>query len=516
MKTKRFIIIILLVLSVTDAYGKGKTLARTLERIDSALDIRPESEKSRHAEIDRLRSELSSEMPDTSRYSIMRDLYRLYRRVRCDSALLLAGERLELARRIGEPKRIQSASLNLAESYQLVGDLGTALDILDTIRRDGMEPYHLRYLYNIYVKSFRALSKAEVIPFARIGLERKAEQYSDSALSLYGGNDMAYYRIRAEILASKGHHGEALKLMSDAGNKLGLKSANDNALIAELYEKSGDIGKAMEYMSKAALIDLTEGTRTHASLMRLAVMLNDQGDYERAYRFIRVALDDASDASARGLSRDILEAVPLIDDASAIHERQLFRWRLALGITAFVMAVLLGIALWSTRRQLSKTRRAKQEASALNSELEAANQRLTDANLQRSVILNEFFEAYSDAIEQRKELRKHIGRLLKAGQRSMAEDVASSKSTDDNAIQDMYARFDRMVLSLYPEFAEEYDSHVPEKHRLPEEGLTSEARVLALMRLGITSSGEIARLLHYSSQTVYNYRSRLKSWGFQG
>lgn len=31
------------------------------------------------------------------------------------------------------------------------------------------------------------------------------------------------------------------------------------------------------------------------------------------------------------------------------------------------------------------------------------------------------------------------------------------------------------------------------------------------MRCGITNSGEIARVLHYNPQTVYNYKFRLKS-----
>lgn len=41
--------------------------------------------------------------------------------------------------------------------------------------------------------------------------------------------------------------------------------------------------------------------------------------------------------------------------------------------------------------------------------------------------------------------------------------------------------------------------------------LTPELRVAALMRLGIKSTDEIASMLHYSAQTVYNLRSSLRS-----
>lgn len=39
--------------------------------------------------------------------------------------------------------------------------------------------------------------------------------------------------------------------------------------------------------------------------------------------------------------------------------------------------------------------------------------------------------------------------------------------------------------------------------------LTPELRIFALVSLGITDTTTIADILHYSSQTVYNYRSKV-------
>ncbi|HAQ37696.1 MAG TPA: hypothetical protein DCQ58_04230, partial [Saprospirales bacterium] len=41
--------------------------------------------------------------------------------------------------------------------------------------------------------------------------------------------------------------------------------------------------------------------------------------------------------------------------------------------------------------------------------------------------------------------------------------------------------------------------------------LTPELRVFALIRLGITDSSKIASFLHYSPQTVYNYKLKIKN-----
>ncbi len=45
----------------------------------------------------------------------------------------------------------------------------------------------------------------------------------------------------------------------------------------------------------------------------------------------------------------------------------------------------------------------------------------------------------------------------------------------------------------------------------PGELLSPELRIYALVRLGVTDSTRIAAFLHYSPQTVYNYRFRVRS-----
>ncbi len=41
--------------------------------------------------------------------------------------------------------------------------------------------------------------------------------------------------------------------------------------------------------------------------------------------------------------------------------------------------------------------------------------------------------------------------------------------------------------------------------------MTTELRIFALIRLGITQSSEIASLLRYSVNTIYNYRAQVKN-----
>ena len=73
--------------------------------------------------------------------------------------------------------------------------------------------------------------------------------------------------------------------------------------------------------------------------------------------------------------------------------------------------------------------------------------------------------------------------------------------------------FDEAVLNLYPDFVEQVNSLLAdgEKITLKDGDLTPELRICALIRLGVTDSGKIASLLHYSANTVYNYRARIRN-----
>ncbi|MFW5477186.1 MAG: DUF6377 domain-containing protein, partial [Segatella copri] len=68
-------------------------------------------------------------------------------------------------------------------------------------------------------------------------------------------------------------------------------------------------------------------------------------------------------------------------------------------------------------------------------------------------------------------------------------------------------------IDLYPNFVEEFNQLLlPEKQIvLPApNSLTKELRIYALMRLGITDGQELATLLFYSTQTIYNYKAAIR------
>ena len=112
------------------------------------------------------------------------------------------------------------------------------------------------------------------------------------------------------------------------------------------------------------------------------------------------------------------------------------------------------------------------------------------------------------------EYRKLVGRKIKANQTAdLLKTINSYKLAEEEATT-FYTRFDRAFIELYPGFVEELNSLLlPDAQiELPSpNSLTTEVRIFALMRLGVTDSQEIATLLFYSTQTIYNYKSAMRT-----
>ena len=87
--------------------------------------------------------------------------------------------------------------------------------------------------------------------------------------------------------------------------------------------------------------------------------------------------------------------------------------------------------------------------------------------------------------------------------------MISSTSTMSDEMKDFYEKFDSIILHLYPDFVEHFNSllRTEENIEVKSGRLNTELRIHALIRMGVTDSEKIAEFLHCSLQTVYNNRS---------
>jgi DNA-binding NarL/FixJ family response regulator len=80
--------------------------------------------------------------------------------------------------------------------------------------------------------------------------------------------------------------------------------------------------------------------------------------------------------------------------------------------------------------------------------------------------------------------------------------------------EELYYSFDKVFLKLFPDFVTTFNSYFKEEDRIvlkEDQLLTTELRIFALIRMGISDSEKIAKVLDYSVNTIYAYKTRVKS-----
>ena len=105
-----------------------------------------------------------------------------------------------------------------------------------------------------------------------------------------------------------------------------------------------------------------------------------------------------------------------------------------------------------------------------------------------------------------------------ARERKLEELYAELKATEPvaNSIRDFHQHFDEAFLNIFPDFITHVNQLLMEEYQFESTGegvkkLTTELRILALVRLGINDNQKIADILRSSITTIYTYRSKLKA-----
>lgn len=78
----------------------------------------------------------------------------------------------------------------------------------------------------------------------------------------------------------------------------------------------------------------------------------------------------------------------------------------------------------------------------------------------------------------------------------------------------LFHTFDEVFLRIFPHFITSFnalfkveDQIWPKEHEV----LTTDLRIFALIRLGISDNATIAKILEYSEKTIYVYKMRMKA-----
>lgn len=499
-------------------------LNRTLS--ERAIFIRQKS-----ARIDSLRRIVDSKHNYEERYDALQPLFDAYYNYSSDSALNVAEEREELARRMNDRPRQTNARMNQASVLAMTGMYKETLDIMDSLRLNYDERYLRPYYFYIMRTLYGNMTDYATRPLDRERYAALTDRFRDSLLSVNDPSSAVHALIMGDKLNAHGRYKEAIDTIY---SYIRTHDASDRDMAVFAYTLSmsynglGDSKNEKRQLIISAINDLRTGVREYVSLRQLALMLYREGNVAEAYRLMRISLDDATKSNSRLRIYEINEVFPLINEmyVKALDEQQQ-RLRIMLWVIVALLAGL-AVAVVYVLKLLGRARAAKSEADRANESLKKANAGLLDSSKQlkqanrtiaeNSSLKTEYVGRYMDQsldlIGRFDSYRKRLRRLLSAGKTAEVTEMLQNDEAISKELNEFYRNFDETFLRLFPTFIDDFNKLlVPEGRIIPktEGSLTTELRIFALIRLDITDSVKIAKFLGYSVTTIYNYRTKVRN-----
>ncbi len=437
-----------------------------------------------------------------------------------DAALGYARRKAELAAATQDRRMIRCSASDLATLYARCGNYVEAIGItgrIDTAGMDDSERYRYHNaLYTIYEgMSLVAIDEADRSEYRqRLAAERA------SLAALFMPSEF----VRAEIMRTEGDDSGALRLLHSMPHDR-REPSHARAIwaysVAQSHLNTGHRDSAIYYLAMSAECDLRTPVHEYRSLYELAALLFERGDVERAYEYINYSLEDAGRTNARINIHSINRLLPIITRSyNTLMERKQQRLNIMLAALS-LLAALLAVAMLRLRRDNRRATRAErieartnEELKAANAELRRTNALLHEANDLKESYLCTYIDLCSDYIGRIDEYRRELGGVARSGGAAQLMETLKSNARIDRELKSFYERFDRSFLDLFPDFIERFNELLRPECRVSQpdgELLSTELRVFALIRLGITDSVKIAAFLRRSVTTVYNYRVKMRN-----
>ena len=502
------------------------------QRLDSLIAAQPQIVAAKEARLAQLKSDLGKETTASGRYAALKRLYEEYSAYQYDSAYAYVNQCIRLAQSMGDESLLNESRLNLAHILSTACLMDKAQQTLNQIDTTRLSPGQL-------VVYHRTLTDLLIYQAEYMQGTQYAEEYVQqlvrvrrAAIAVNVPHDNINYQItQAECLSDDNQPQRAIELLSKLMDNYRSGERMYSIITSTMsfyYSQLGDKEHQMEYLIKSAESDLEGCIRENTSLRAIADRLFDEGDIDRAYRYMRVAVDDANFYGTRLRNIQASRIVPKILSAYQTKQEQGHRKMMwLLGIISVIALLLVGgvIAIYQL---FKRYRRLNEQKKAINEELRHVNaqlgetvEELHEANglLQEREQLKEqyiarFMALSSKFIDRGEEQRKALYRLYRDRKtEDLARELKSTNFGNENA-RLFYEDFDNAFLNIYPTFVDEVNKLLQEDGKIEvKQGkrLTTESRVLALIRIGTTDNQSIAAILRASLTTIYTYRSKLKA-----
>ena len=529
---KRSLLYLLFLLLPTTLSAGSKT-QQLRQKLDNLLEQRNTLIDNKNKDINRLKKNLTTSENSLKRLQTYEQLFEEYYVFQFDSAMTYLNKGIKLAKETQNTYYYNSNTISKAELLSIGGLYNEAIHEIEQVDTTVLDKaQHFEYYFSLFrIHTYWAdfCNDKTYTPTHRL----KAQEYLKKAMPFCDETDKTYEYYLGEYAvfvlnnpqAARAHYIKAIKQLPQNSRFYAMSCF----ALSGSYGNEGNTEKQEEFLLLSSIADIENCTMENFALQNLAMYIfeHNKDELDLAQQYIQTALEDAHFYNNRLRIIEISSKLPVIVSSY----QQTLNQRNKVQMTAIIVISLLFLFLLSavfyivkqTKRlslqqqelqknnnQLSELNRQQKE---LNTQLHDLNALLVDTNSKRERLAKLYIDLCAKYIARLKKQQTLVKRKIKANQTTELLSQLSSERLSEEDAATFLSRFDKAFLDLYPDFTEELNSLLLPEGQIQNKNtdeLTTEQRIMALIRLGVKESAEIADLLFYSPQTIYNYRSVLK------
>ena len=529
---KRSLLYILFLLLPTTLSAGSKT-QQLRQKLDNLLEQRKALIDNKNKDINRLKKNLTTSENTLKRLQTYEQLFEEYYVFQFDSAMTYLNKGIKLAKETQNTYYYNSNTISKAELLSIGGLYNEAIHEIEQVDTTVLDKaQHFEYYFSLFrIHTYWAdfCNDKTYTPTHRL----KAQEYLKKAMPFCDETDKTYEYYLGEYAVfvlnnpqtARAHYIKAIKQLPQNSRFYAMSCF----ALSGSYGNEGNTEKQEEFLLLSSIADIENCTMENFALQNLAMYIfeHNKDELDLAQQYIQTALEDAHFYNNRLRIIEISSKLPVIVSSyqQTLNQRNKVQMTAIIVISLLLLFLLSAVfyivkqtkrlslqqqELQKNNNQLSELNRQQKE---LNTQLHGLNALLVDTNSKRERLAKLYIDLCAKYIARLKKQQTLVKRKIKANQTTELLSQLSSERLSEEDAATFLSRFDKAFLDLYPDFTEELNSLLLPEGQIQNKNtneLTTEQRIMALIRLGVKESAEIADLLFYSPQTIYNYRSVLK------
>lgn len=284
-----------------DDTGADGTFGELCTELDNEIARSRDYEIAKENRIARLQRDYALARDEAQRVEITDALAEEFNAYNADSALYYINLNLRRPSVRRNPAEYNRLRIRRADVMAHAGLFSDALSLMREIPRDSLDPELLEDYYSAYCALYQYLSEYTDEHETALNYERLRTSYADS---LRRTAEPGSFNYRCHVLSERARAGELEDVIGEMTDFMGEYTSGTReysilaSTLAYIYQINGYRDEGKRYLILSAISDVKGAVKENMSFRAVATLMFEDGDIERANRYLMKSIADANFYSA--------------------------------------------------------------------------------------------------------------------------------------------------------------------------------------------------------------------------